>query len=218
MREQDIPGVDVIWRQIFPGQRNHHFPRYAGSVGRQNGHHLVLTESFAVYGNGLSLAQMKWITDYQYVRGINMMVMGCYPSGTSGNLISGERPHLGPMSPQWRHQYLFQDYAARLGYVLSLGEAATDVALYYPVRDVWAAVSDEDTPESRANDDIALELERHQVDFDMVDDDLVRARSVSNGAIHVGRMSYQTLVMSRTRGDALTAGVAQLYEEYARAK
>ena len=210
LRGLDLPGVDTIWRQIFPGQRNHHFPRYAGSVGRQNDRHLVLTESFCVYGNGLSLAEMKWITDYQFVRGCNVLVMGNYPAGTSGNLITGERPHLGPMSPQWRHQYLFQDYGARLGYILSLGEAATDVALYYPERDFWAATSDEATPESRANDDVALALEQHQVDFDIVDDDLLLAESVSHGAIHAGKMSYRTLVMSRTRlvSDATAAAVA----------
>ncbi|MCL4852246.1 MAG: hypothetical protein KJZ78_12805, partial [Bryobacteraceae bacterium] len=72
MRGMDLPGVDTIWRQLFPGQRNHHFPRYAGSVARQNGQNAV-TESYGVYGNGLTLAEMKWLVDYQYVRGCNRM-------------------------------------------------------------------------------------------------------------------------------------------------
>ena len=80
----DLPGVDTIWRQLFPGQRNHHFPRYAGSVARQEGRQLVLTESFCVYGNGLTLAEMKWLMDYQYVRGCNITGDGQLPGRNLG--------------------------------------------------------------------------------------------------------------------------------------
>src|SRR5712691_10073533 len=194
MRGMDLPGVDTIWRQLFPGQRNHHFPRYAGSVARQDGRRLALTESFAVYGNGLSLAEMKWLVDYQYVRGCNMVVMGNYPAGSSGNLMSGERPHFAPINPLWQHQPIFQAYTARLGYVMSLGSGAADTALYFPVRDFWAAAPAPSTPEAQANDDAALELESHQVDFDFVDDDLLRPDMVSGGDLHAGKMSYRTLV------------------------
>jgi hypothetical protein len=199
MRGLDLPGVDTIWRQLFPGQHNHYFPRYAGSVARQQGLRRVLTESFAVYGNGLTLAEMKWLTDYQYVRGCNTLVMSAYPAGTEGHLMSGERPHFGPASPLWRYQPVFQDYAARLGYVLSRGEGATDVALYFPVRDLWAAAPAQSTPEALANDEVARTLEEHQVDFDFVDDDLLKPEAVVNGVLHAGNMSYRTLVFSLAR-------------------
>jgi hypothetical protein len=199
MRGMDLHGVDTIWRQLFPGQRNHHFPRYAGSVARQGGRNLALTESFCVYGNGLTLAEMKWLVDYQYVRGCNILVMGNYPAGSAGNLMSGERPHFGPISPLWQHQSIFQDYTARLGYVMSLGTGAAETALYFPVRDFWAAAPARSTPEAQANDDTTLELESHQVDFDFVDDDLLRPDTVSRGVLHIGKMSYRTLVISQTR-------------------
>src|SRR5215467_2885272 len=199
MRGMDLLGVDTIWRQLFPGQRNHHFPRYAGSVARQEGRNLALTESFCVYGNGLTLAEMKWLVDYQYVRGCNIMVMGNYPAGSAGNLMSGERPHFGPVNPLWQHQPIFQDYTARLGYVMSLGIGAAETALYFPVRDFWAAAPAQSTPEAQANDDAVLELESHQVDFDFADDDLLRPENVSGGVLHIGKMSYRTLVITQTR-------------------
>jgi hypothetical protein len=215
MRGLDMPGVDTIWRQLYPGQRNHHFPRYAGSVARQDGRRLALTESFCVYGNGLTLAEMKWLIDYQYVRGCNITMMGNYPAGTSGNLISGERPHYGPMNPLWDYQPLFQNYAARLGYMLSLGEGATQVGLYFPVRDFWAAAPAKLSPEAQANDDVSLELEKHQVDFDFVDDDLLKPEAVSGGALHAGRMSYPTVVVSLTH--AMPASSAQTLARFVRA-
>jgi hypothetical protein len=196
MRGMDLPGVDAIWRQLFPDQRNHHFPRYAGSVAHQQGNSRVLTESFGVYGNGLTLAEMKWLVNYQYVRGCNMLVQVEYPVGTGGNLIPGERPHLDPASPLWRHQALFQDYTARLGYVLCQGKPDVDVALYFPVRDFWAAAPARSTPESRAQDEVVLEIEKHQADFDFVDDDLLDDNAGKDGRIHVGPMTYRTLVVS----------------------
>src|SRR5215471_2145827 len=214
MRGLDMPGVDTIWRQLYPGQRNHHFPRYAGSVARQEGRRMVLTESFCVYGNGLTLAEMKWLIDYQYVRGCNITMMGNYPAGTSGNLISGERPHYGPMNPLWDYQPLFQSYAARLGYMLSLGEGATEVGLYFPVRDFWAAAPAKSSPEAQANDEVVLELEKHHVDFDFVDDDLLKPDAVIGGVLHAGRMRYRTLVFSLTH--AMPAQSAQAIARFVR--
>ena len=184
---------------VFPASGITIFPATPeASPGRKTGTG-VPTESFSVYGNGLTLAEMKWLVDYQYVRGCNILVMGNYPAGSSGNLMSGERPHLGPVSPLWQYQPIFQDYTARLGYVMSLGSGAADTALYFPVRDFWAAAPAPSTPEAQANDDAALELESHQVDFDFVDDDLLRPDAVSGGVLYAGKMSYRTLVVSQTR-------------------
>ncbi|MGI6414395.1 MAG: hypothetical protein ACOX1P_01900 [Thermoguttaceae bacterium] len=39
------------------------FPKFASSAAHQNGTALTLTESFGVYGNGLTPAQIKWLVD-----------------------------------------------------------------------------------------------------------------------------------------------------------
>ena len=82
---------------------------------------------------------------------------------------------------------------------MSLGTGAAETALYFPVRDFWATTPAQSTPEAQANDDAALELESHQVDFDFADDDLLRPENVSGGALHIGKMSYRTLVITQTR-------------------
>ena len=61
-----------------------------------------------MYGNGLTPAEMKWLVDYQYVRGCNIMVMGDSRAGSAGNLMSGERPHLGPVSPSGSFNRFFR--------------------------------------------------------------------------------------------------------------
>ena len=138
MRRMDIPGVDVIWRQIWPWSNNHHFPKYASTVSHQAGMPWALTESFAVYGSGLTPSQMKWIIDYQYVRGINLLVISNYPVSKQDSFLGGCRPMFGPGYTFWQYMDQFHGYVARLGYLLSLGKPAIKTALYYPVRDIWA--------------------------------------------------------------------------------
>jgi hypothetical protein len=104
LRALDVPGVDVIWRQVFPGKANHHFPKFASSAAHQNGTALAFTESFCVYGDGLTPAQMKWIMDYQYVRGANLVSFGAYNLSTREWYMGGQRPLFGSHNPLWKYQ------------------------------------------------------------------------------------------------------------------
>jgi len=192
LRAMDVPGVDLIWRQLFPGRPDqHHFPKFASSAAHQNGTRFALTESFCVYGNGLTPAQMKWLVDYQYIRGLNLFVGGCYPLSTQDHHMTGERPHFGPVNPLWDHLPAFHTYVARLGYALSVGEPKITTALYYPVRDMWAWGQDA-TEAVMTHDALARELLAHQVDFDLIDDDLLAAPTtrVENGRLVAGAMRY----------------------------
>jgi hypothetical protein len=195
LRAMDVPGVDVIWRQLFPGRPNHHFPKYASSAAHQNGTRYAFSESFCVYGNGLTPAQMKWLVDYQYIRGINLLVIGCFPLSTRDHQMTGERPHFGPVDPLWDHLPGFNAYVARLGYALSVGAPKIAAALYYPVRDMWAR-GQEAAETVRTHDALAAELLARQCDFDLIDDDLLLdpAARVERGELVAGAMRYNTIL------------------------
>jgi hypothetical protein len=200
LRALDVPGVDTIWRQVFPGKTNHHFPKFASSAAHQNGTALAFSESFCVYGNGLTPAQMKWITDFMSVRGITLLVGGCYSLSTRDHLMTGERPHIGPVDPLWDLLPEFHRYVARLGYVLACGQPAIETALYYPVRDIWAS-GDPADPALRGHDALAQALFRRQCDFDVIDDDVLAdpQTHVEGGRLAVGPMRYRTIVAGPTR-------------------
>ncbi len=195
LRGMDLPGVDVIWRQIFPGKLNHNFPKYAATAAHQNGSSFAFTESFGVYGNGLRIEQMKWLVDYQYVRGINLLVIGCYPLSTFEHLMPGERPHFGPVNPLWDYMPEFHRYVARLGYALSCGEPAVETAVYYPVRDIWAKGT---TDEAVTGYEMLIQtLLENQCDFDLIDDDVLSDPNsrFENGMCCVGPMRYRRVVI-----------------------
>ncbi len=195
LRALDLPGVDVIWRQLFPGARNRVFPKYASSLARQSGRQLALTESAAVYGDGLTPAQLLWLLEYQLVRGINTVVLsGMAFSHAEHLFLVGTRPHFGPVNPLWKYSRLWHDRVGRLCCLLRQGRAAVTTAVYYDVRSIWAG------GKARAqaieqHEAVSEALLQRQCDFDFVDDDaLVRAR-VAPGALIVGRMRYDTIVL-----------------------
>lgn len=194
LRALDVPGVDAIWRQVFPGQSNHHFPLFAATAAHQIGSPHAFTESFAVYGNGLTPEQMKWITDYQYVRGMNLLVGACYPLSTRDHHMAGERPHFGPVNPLWDYMPAFHAYAARVGYALSSGRPNVETALYYPVRDMWAQGVREATVE--AYEALVDALLRNPCGFDLIDDDALvdEGTTVRDGLLGVGPMRYRRVL------------------------
>ncbi|NLH98431.1 MAG: hypothetical protein GX446_02955 [Chthonomonadales bacterium] len=215
MRQMDIPGVDAIWRQLWPGKRNHHFPKFASSVAHQEGLDWAITESFAVYGSGLSPEHMKWIVDYQFVRGINLLDMIGYPYSVSDWMVAGERPNYHPQNPLWDVLPAFHAYVARLSYALTLGKPRIRTALHFPIRDIWAGGKDAQAV-ADAHDRAAQTLLERQCDFDLLDDEAICAPTsrVEAGALRIGSMVYDTVVVTRQRW--MQEAARRRLEEFAR--
>lgn len=198
LRAVDAPGVDAIWRQIFPGQTNSNYPKFASSAAHQNGTAIVTTLSFPVYGEGLTPAQMKWVLDYQFVRGATQYATESYPVSTQDDLMTDLRPQWNT-SPLWDYMPSFHRYAARLGHLMACGQPNIDVGLYYPVRDMWAN-DDASDPAVVGYDQLTQSLLERQVDYDLIDDDILNdpATHIENGQLVLGSMRYKTIVVGPT--------------------
>jgi len=229
-REMDVPGIDTILRQIFPGGRrgqnliqdrrntdyapNYHFPRWASSVARQAGSPWALSESFAVYGQGLTPAEMKWIVNYQLARGITLFCAATLASSVSGPYMANERPVQTPHSPVWQCLGAFHDYTARLSYLLSLGEPLVKTALYMPVRDVWSNTG-HSLKVMEDYDALALALEEKKIDFDVIDDDALETAVINDGCLCVGKVCYKTVLAPQCRH--MTPAAARKLSEFSEA-
>jgi len=197
LRTLDLPGIDVIWRQLFPNVRSHVFPKYASSVARQMGQPLVLTESFAVFGFGITPAQMKWVIDQQLVRGATLLVISAYPSSTRDHHMLGVHPYFGPLNPMWKYHTIYHRYVARLAYLLTRGTPTCDIAVYLDVRSFWAGGKTSEQAIAH-HDAIADALLSSQRDFDFIDDDALLAATLTDAGLRIGQMSYRTLVIPPT--------------------
>jgi glycosyl hydrolase family 106( putative alpha-L-rhamnosidase) len=200
LRELDIPGIDTIWRQIFPeNPETLIFPKYATSIARQqDGTDLVLSESFMVYGSGLSPAQMKWIIDQQLALGVNVFVFGHYMYSTRDHYMAFCRPFFGPFNPFWKYMKQLHLYTERMSYLLSRGHSDCSIAVYYPIRDIWAG-SDCREKAIESHDEIAKVLLEKQIDFDYIDDDVLIPENINSGMLQVGEMEYSTIVVPEVK-------------------
>ncbi len=206
LREMDIPGVDVILRQIFPGQENTAFPRIASSAARQGGKPFAVSESFAVFGDGLTFEQMRFVSLYQMLRGINLINLMSVTSGRDRFLSAQCRPHFVPELPNSREFADFNRWLGRMSWLCAVGKPCVSVAVYLPARDVWAGDAD---AEQRFFA-LCRELERRQVDFDFADDDFLAAAAVKNGRLGNGHASYAAVFMPHTAwiSDAAAASLS----------
>lgn len=207
LRCLDVPGVDAIWRQIFPCERttmgqvtlgdNGFFPRYASSAAAQVGGRYALTESFGVYGAGLSYDEMRWTLGFQAIRGINIFNLMLVPYRRKGANMTGELPCIIPEQTHFAHLKTFNEWAERVSYLASLGKKICDVALYLPIRDTYCGGE----TESRAANsftEAGKALERMHVDFDVIDDDVLRTADLSCGRIKMGNAEYRTIVIDKS--------------------
>ena len=194
LRCMDLPGVDAIWRQIFPGKKNPAFPHLASSVARQAGRRYAMAELFAVYGNGLTPEQRCFIADYMQVRGVNLLVFSKYALTCKKHFIFGCRPHLGPVDPLWKYSAAFHDYCRRISETMTRGKPVVDTAVYFDQRSLWAG----EPYRSRASErreEAAERLQRKQCDFDYVDDDALARARIVGGKLVVGKMAYSSLIV-----------------------
>lgn len=198
LRALDLPGVDAIWRQLFPGVRTHVFPKYASSVARQAGRKFALAEIFAVYGNGITPMQQKFLIDYMLVRGVNALVFSKIAFSNRGSFLSGCRPHLGPADPLWKYARMPNEYAGRISFMLTRGRPVVSAALYHDVRSVWAGGEAKQTA-IQAQNEYTEKLLSQQCDFDFVDDDVLATAKSENGTLVIGKMRYPALLIPSTQ-------------------
>ena len=204
LRCLDIPGIDVIWRQIFPSKcsedeeigSNGYFPRYAKSAANQINADYCMTESLGVYGFGLTFDQMRYVVNHQAIRGINIFNFMLVSYCKNRNCILDDTPSFGKENTLYKHLKDFNKYVERISYLVSIGNDIKDIALYYPINDILSFSNADKSAESF--DNLGKEAEAKMLDFDIFDDDVIENADddeILNGVISLGKAKYRTLLI-----------------------
>lgn len=203
MRAFDVPGIDVIWEQIsYPKSGKcckddtvSFFPRLASSAARQIGKNISLSESFAVYGAHVTPDLMRFVVNYQAVRGINLF-----------NFMTISNDRETPMRHQFRPNFLgdnvgmdclrqINDYTARLSYLMQTGKSDIKTALYYPLRSICAGGE----KGKLAGENFVMlgeMLEKNGVSFDFIDEDFVLNAEIKDGALIGEFVTYENIFVA----------------------
>lgn len=185
MRDLQIPGVDAIWNQVWPGKVAN-FPKLASSAAHLFGRPRSFSESFAAYNPPPTIDQARWAVNYQLARGINFFEFMFYSSsagghgGAHGYMASDQFPDLAA-------------YTNRASFLLSQGRPDAQIAVYFPTSSLWL----QDTTANTGTWQVAQQLIEHQRDFDFVDDrTLATTLTLHNGVLtnHSGQ-SYRAIIL-----------------------
>lgn len=206
LRQLHIPGVDAIWEQIrFPyggrvpydsveTERMPFFPLLASSAARQKGRNLALTESMGVYGDGITPDEIKYVTNYQMIRGINVISYAHIPIDCARYSSLLIRPMFRPEKPGFYNLGHLNDYFARLSYLSRLGHREGDTALYQPIDDFFG---NNEMCEAAAVSfrDLGMALEEKNVAFDLIDDYGIREATDTGKGLLIGDALYRHIVV-----------------------
>jgi hypothetical protein len=200
LRAMDVPGIDAIWRQIYPSTgmsvaTAKPFPRYASSARNQCGRKFALTETLGIYGDSITPKEFKWVIDYQLVRGINTFVLAYLAQSYARQWMLLFEPHFGPTAPSWDMMPHMFGYIERCCKALSQGKAGAEVVVLYDVRGIWAGGADRESAVG-AHYGVAKALDRLNCDYDFADDNSIAAAEiVKGGGLKIGEMTYKTVVL-----------------------
>jgi hypothetical protein len=195
MRHVQVPGIDNINR-IGPGIVAN-FPKLASSAAHLFGRPKAWEEEGG--GDG---ELGKFVADYHFARGVTALQLRA--GGFGG---SGAPPRVNPqtLAMSW--------YVNRLGYLLSIGRPAAQVALYYPTNSVWMGDDDSIAVMER----LTQQLLEHQIDFDYLDEQVLttvgtlESGGLKNlsGQVYRGIVIPSSTVITRAALDRLRAFRAQ---------
>ena len=205
LRNFHVPGVDVIWEQIrYPyGERAPvddetlgmgFFPRLAPSAARQRGHNVTITESLGIYGDGLTHDEIRFVINYQFVRGINAANFAPISFGSSRLASLTTRPNFRPEKPGFYNLRELNEYIERLSYLTRLGYAEGDTALYMPCRDYCSSPDDLDEA-SVSFKALGTMLEEKNIAFDIIDDIGILEAEESDGGLKLGDAVYRHIAV-----------------------
>lgn len=202
LKQMHIIGVDHLYPRI--GTEKAPDQHVALKIGSSAAHHFgstrLLCESMGGTYWDCTLERMKWMTNWEYVLGVNLFNNHGYHYS-----IEGERKRDWPPSQfyhhtWWKYYDRFTTYANRLSHILSGGRHVAKVLVLYPINSIWTNY----VPQQRNETGTLIErdfcyltdtLLRLHYDFDYVDEDVLIEAKISKGEIKIADESYSVLVL-----------------------
>src|SRR5918995_1205067 len=198
----DVTGVDhlypIIGSRDRPGE--HVAIKLASSAAQQLGSERLLCESFGGIFMDTTMQRMKWITDWEYVLGVNLLNPHGFHYTLEGPRKRDWPPSMFYQYPWWHVYDEFSRYVARLSHLLTGGRHVAKVAILWPASTIFAHY----TPQQRnplsnrtefdfnALTDLLLRLHH---DFDYLDEEVLAGAEIADGAIQIGDERHQLLIL-----------------------
>src|SRR5690606_25674434 len=130
-----IPGQDLVWRYVEPnsptaleGEQSTQ-AKCSSSAMLHHGRRRNSNECFGAYGHNFTAAEMQWIVDWCFVRGVNLLLPHAFYYSVRGPRFDERPPDVGPNSAWWNGYEKFADYCRRLCWLNTDSEHVCNVAI-----------------------------------------------------------------------------------------
>ncbi len=192
-----IPGIDRLTRSA---ERSLLVPQVTSACA-QLGKKQILTESFAMCGWDVSFEELKWILEWQMVKGVNLLCQHL-----EGYSLEGLRKRDYPtghfyQNPWWKEYKDFMNFSSRIGMLLAEGDIACEVLVLHTISTAWI-LRGNDTSKSKIDNytyelvKIGSELDRNQILYHLGDERIMsRHGKIDGNNLKIGNMSYSTVIV-----------------------
>jgi len=193
---QHIPGIDHLTRQIDTVIT----VKQVSSVASQLGKERVLCETYGGSGMNLSFKEQKWLADWLYCLGVNLMTQHFWTYSLRGNRKRDWPPSFSYQQP-WADDYnILSDYIARLSFILSKGKRIVQILIIHPIESAFVAYRpvDKSTVEWLNNEFYKLSnmLLKLHYDYEYGNEYLIEKYGrTEKGRFIIGNQSYDIVVI-----------------------
>ncbi len=203
-----LPGIDHLGNRLTSPVLS----KQASSVSRQFGNGNVLSETFGCSGWGVTFRQLARIWGWQSVLGITKPCLHLAAYSLSGLRKRDYPAVFSYQEPWWDDFGFFAGWLNRLNSLLTEGERVCDTLVLLPDNLMQNGM----TAAENLSCQFRLLLENlidAQIDFDLADSRMIDGFSVSGGKFIVGKIEYETVILSQTQ--VLSESLNQLLHTFA---
>ncbi|MFN2490336.1 MAG: glycosyl hydrolase [Actinomycetota bacterium] len=198
----DVVAVDhlypVIGTRESPDQ--HVAMKMASSAAHHVGSERLICESFGGIFMDATMQRMKWIADWEYVLGVNVLNPHGFHYTLEGARKRDWPPSMFYQYPWWRYYGDFSAYMSRTSEMLTGGRHVAKVAMLWPINAMFASylphVRTPDGTEVEAGLNILTDLLlRLHHDFDYIDEETLAEAAMVDGKLVVADEDYELVLV-----------------------
>lgn len=205
-----IPGVD--WLGDIPAEDpiskcscNPVLPLQLGSVAAQFGKEQAISETFAMSGWDITFRKMKYVIDWQFLGGVNLICQHLAGYSLRGYRKNDFPPSMFYQSPWWDEYKTYIDAQSRTGKILAQGKNDPGVLMIHPMHSVWLKYTNNDMNAEEDFDrrfaSTALKFYQCHIPYHFGDETLISENgSVDGDRFIIGMCSYHTVVIPELFG------------------
>ncbi|MBQ7032307.1 MAG: hypothetical protein IJN25_01390 [Clostridia bacterium] len=203
-----IPGQDLIFRRVAPENGSaiegieSVQAKCSSDAARHSGRRRNMNECFACSGQfgewSFTAEDMKWMADWLFVRGVNMLVPHAFFYSMRDARKDERPPDVGPNNLWWPYYDKFALYAKRMSYMLTDAVNQARVAV---LCGAWALPHESVKP-----------FYTSQIEFNYLDDENLLRCTVENGTLRIKKQVYTHIFVEDSA--LVTPPVQKILDEF----